>query len=280
MEGNPHPSPLPKGEGVEPPREPAAGPIVSLRNVTVRYGATTALAGVSLDVYPRERIALVGDSGCGKTTLLSVVSGYRRPTAGAVVRAPGTRLGVLLQDPVASLNPGWTLEQVVAEPLRDMRTGRAGRRTREAREAAVRRALAEVRLSEIDPGRYPSELSVGQCQRVALARALVAGPSLLLADEPTSALDPSVAAGVLRLLDSALTSTGAALLVVSHDVLAVAPLVHRIVVLHQGRIVEEGAPNALLAHPTHPTTIRLVETAHRLAVGVPPLHVSGEGARG
>ena len=107
---------------------------------------------------------------------------------------------------------------------------------------------------------------MGQCQRVALARALLAEPTLLLADEPTSALDPSVAAGILRLLDDVLTATGAAFLVVSHDVLAVAPLVHRMVVLHQGRIVEQRAPDDLLARPQHEATLQLAETAHRLAV--------------
>lgn len=260
---------------------PAPEPVLALRRVTVRFGATTALADVSLTVQPGERIALVGDSGCGKTTLLSVVSGYRRPTEGRVVRPRTTRLGLLLQDPVASLNPGWTLEQIIGEPLRDRhdhaedhdRRGRgdagtdAGPRlAREARERAVRRSLAAVRLGALELSRYPAELSVGQCQRVALARALVADPTLLLADEPTSALDPSVAAGVLRLIDTALTATGASFLVVSHDVLAVAPLVHRMVVLHQGRIVEDGPSDRLLDSPTHPTTQHLAETARRLAV--------------
>lgn len=240
----------------------AGRPVVSLRGVTVRFGTTAALDDVSLDVRPRERIALVGDSGCGKTTLLSVVSGYRRPTRGTVERAPGTRIGILLQDPIASLNPGWTLEQVVSEPLRD----RGMRLSRQERAAAVRRALSEVKLGGLELSRFPHELSVGQCQRVAMARALVASPTLLLADEPTSALDPSVAAGVLRLIDAALARTGAAFLVVSHDVLAVAPLVHRMLVIHQGRVVEDGPPDDLLSHPRHPTTVRLAETAYRLAV--------------
>lgn len=242
----------------------AEEPLLSLRHLTVRFGSTTALADVSLDVRPRERIALVGNSGCGKTTLLSVVSGYRRPTRGTVVRASALRMGLLLQDPVASLNPGWTLELIVGEPLRDMRP----RATAAACSAAVRRILVEVGLGTLDGNRYPAELSVGQCQRVALARALVAGPALLLADEPTSALDPSVAAGVLRLIDASLTSAGAALLVVSHDVLAVAPLVQRMLVLHEGRIVEDGPPATLLDCPTHPATARLAEMAHRLAVTV------------
>lgn len=240
----------------------AGEPIVSLRDVTVRFGATVALDSVSLDVHAGERIALVGDSGCGKTTLLSVVSGYRAPTRGAVVRRPGMRLGLLLQDPVASLNPGWTIEQIVGEPLRD----RGVRQARAHREAMVRRALGAVKLGGLELSRFPSELSVGQCQRVALARALVAEPTLLLADEPTSALDPSVAAGVLRLLDDVLATTGAAFLVVSHDVLAVAALVHRMLVIHQGQIVEDRSPSDVLADPRHPAARRLVETAHRLTV--------------
>jgi ABC-type glutathione transport system ATPase component len=237
-------------------------PVLTLREVTVRYGATVALDGVSLDVGPGERIALVGDSGCGKTTLLSVVSGLRKPTAGRVWRAPGTRIGLLQQDPVASLNPGWTLEQIVGEPLRDRRD-----RLSEGFVASrVKDALSEVRLGMLEVSRYPTELSVGQCQRVALARALVADPTLLLADEPTSALDPSVAAGILRLIDAALISSGAAFLVVSHDFLAMAPLVHRLVVMHAGRIVEEGPPEQLRQAPVHAATRRLVETAHRLSI--------------
>jgi ABC-type glutathione transport system ATPase component len=237
-------------------------PLLSFREVTVQFGATTALADVTLDVAAGERVAFVGGSGSGKTTLLSVVAGTRQPTRGTVRRAPGTRTGLLLQDPVASLDPSWPLEKIVAEPLWD-----SGRKlTREAQRGAVRRALAAVRLRGVELDRRPDELSVGQCQRVALARALVAEPALLLADEPTSALDPSVAAGVLRLLDEALTATGAALLVVSHDLLAVAPLVHRMVVLHQGTIVEQGTPEDLLRRPEHEATVLLAETAHRLAV--------------
>ena len=255
-------------------------PLLWLRDVTVRFGATTALADVTLDVAPGERVAFVGGSGSGKTTLLSLVGGYRKPTRGTVRRAPGTRPGLLLQDPVASLDPSWTLEKIVAEPLWDG----GSKMTREAQRTAVRRALAAVRLSGIELDRRPDELSVGQCQRVALARALVAKPALLLADEPTSALDPSVAAGVLRLIDEVLTATGAALLVVSHDLLAVAPLVHRMVVLHQGRIVEQGSPHKLLQSPSHEATVQLAETAYRLALtgvaqdGVEGVSVSRRGA--
>jgi peptide/nickel transport system ATP-binding protein len=251
-----------------PEAGPAGTSILSYQDVVVRFGTTTAVAGVTLDVRAGERVALVGASGSGKTTLLSLASGLRRPTVGRVVRAPGLRLGMLLQDPVASLDPAWTVEQIVAEPLRDRpgpgRTGTEQART--PRREAVQRALAAVHLGGVDLDRRPAELSVGQCQRVALARALVAEPGLILADEPTSALDPSVAAGVLRLLDAALASTGAALLVVSHDVLAVGPLVDRLVVLHEGRIVEQGRPADLLARPTHAATVRLVETAQDLAV--------------
>src|SRR6266540_972100 len=237
-------------------------PVLSFRDVTVRFGATIALRGVTLDIRPRERVAFVGSSGSGKTTLLGVVSGLRKPTSGTLARTPGLRVGMLLQDPVGSLDPAWSIEDIIVEPLRDSRPRPAPRQIHDA----VRQALVAVRLAGIDLGRRPRELSVGQCQRVALARALVAGPNLILADEPTSALDPSVAAGVLRLLDDALKSTGAALLVVTHDVLAVAPLVDRIVVLQDGQIVEQRAPADLLAAPQHPAAVRLVETAHRLAV--------------
>ena len=237
-------------------------PVISFGHVTVRFGATTALDDVSLDVHAGDRVAIVGGSGSGKTTLLSLASGQRKPTRGTVERAAGTRIGLLLQDPVASLDPSWSIERLVAEPLLDA----ARKMPPGERQAAVRRALAAVRLGSVSLDRRPDELSVGQCQRVALARALVGQPSLLLADEPTSALDPSVAAGVLRVLDETLTATGAAFLVVSHDLMAVAPLVHRMVVLEHGRIVEQGSPTDLLQRPQYAATALLAETAHRLTV--------------
>jgi peptide/nickel transport system ATP-binding protein len=169
-------------------------PILSFRDVTVRFGATTALAAITLDVRPAERVAFVGGSGSGKTTLLAVAGGYRRPTQGQLVRAPGLRVGMLLQDPVASLDPSWNLEQIVAEPLGDS----GSKHTREQCREAVRRALAAVRLGGVELDRRPGELSVGQCQRVALARALVAGPSLILADEPTRAWPPACSGSWMR----------------------------------------------------------------------------------
>lgn len=237
-------------------------PLVAVRDATVRFGRTIALDAVNLDIRAGERIALVGESGCGKTTLLLAVGGLRRLGRGTVRRGPDLRIGLLVQDPVASLNPGWTVEEIIAEPLVDLRP----RTSYAERRAAVNGALARVALASVDRGRRASELSVGQCQRIALARALVASPQLLLADEPTSALDPSVAAGVLHLMDSALSSIGAALLVASHDVLAVAPLVQRMVVLDEGRVVEDESSAVLLARPSHIATKRLVESARQLAL--------------
>ncbi len=237
--------------------------LLLLHAVTVRYGRTAALDGLDLKLSAGERVAVVGPSGSGKTTLLAVAAGLRRQMAGRVERLSGSRVGILLQDPVASLDPRWTVERIVEEPLVDLRP----RSAPPHRRAAVVEALESVGLGGLDRARVASELSVGQCQRVALARALVARPGLLLADEPTSALDPSVAASVLRLLDRQLTATNAALLAVSHDLLSFAPLVQRVIVLDRGRVVEDGSPDRLLRAPKHPVTVRLVETAHRMVVG-------------
>jgi peptide/nickel transport system ATP-binding protein len=240
----------------------AGEPLVSFTDVEVRYGSFTALAGIDLAIESGDRVGLVGGSGSGKSTLLAAIAGSVRPSVGSIQRRPDLRLGLLLQDPAASLNPRWSVTRLVEEPLRDTRPPPS---TAE-RNQRVHAALDAVRLGALDRSRRPAELSGGQCQRVALARALVARPHLVLADEPTSALDVSIAAGVLRTLLEAVTAGGAALVIVSHDLLSIAPLVNRILVLEQGRIVEEGSTEQIMVGATHPVTRRLVDTARLLAL--------------
>lgn len=190
-------------------------------------GRPPAVDGFSLTVPAGACVGLLGPSGCGKSTVLKVVTGQLPARAGMVAVAdwsptgrPGRRpplglLGVVSQDPVASLDPLWTVGRTVAEPLDARRRGSARRLTRDERRRAVERQLADVRLGHLDPDTRTTALSVGQAQRVAIARALIAGPAAIVADEPTSALDPTSAATVVRLLRQA-ADGGVAVLVVSH----------------------------------------------------------------
>ncbi len=236
--------------------------VVRFQQVDVCFGKTPVLESIDLALRPGERVALIGASGAGKSTLIALAGGYLQPTRGCVTCAPGIRSGLVLQDPVASLNPGWPIERIIGEPLSTLRPrpGAALRRQR------VRAVLERVHLSHLATGRRAAELSIGQCQRVALARALIAEPDLLLADEPISALDASVAAGIIRLLDRVLTESGAALLVASHDLLAMAALVERVIVLDEGRIVEDAPPRQLLAAPQTAASRRLLTAARFLAL--------------
>ncbi len=202
--------------------------MISIEDLSAGYrGRPPAVQGFSLVVPAGACVGLLGPSGCGKSTVLKVVTGQLPARSGTVTVAdwsptdrPGSRpplglLGVVSQDPVASLDPLWSVGRAVAEPLVARRRGSAGRLAREERERAVKRQLADVRLGHLDPATRITALSVGQAQRVAIARALIAGPRAMVADEPTSALDPTSAATVVRLLRRAADS-GLAVLVVSH----------------------------------------------------------------
>jgi peptide/nickel transport system ATP-binding protein len=242
-----------KGTGASAGEAPAS--VLEVQDVRVEYRAHSrrftpvhALAGVSLSVRAGETLAVVGESGCGKTTLLRTVAGLVKPSAGTV-RFEG-RLGMVFQDPQASLNPrrrvGATLERAVSAAN--------GRDTR----AEAIRLLGRVGLSEAHADRYPHELSGGQRQRVGLARALVGEPRLLLLDEPVSSLDASLRRGAIELLDELQDELGCAYVVVSHDLGAVEATADRIAVMHAGEIVELGSAADVLQRPQHPYTRELL----------------------
>ncbi|MCK6209933.1 ATP-binding cassette domain-containing protein [Georgenia sp. EYE_87] len=253
--------------------------LLGLDAVTYRYrGATTnALDGVTLAVEPGVSLGVVGESGSGKSTALSLFLGLARPTSGRVLldgvpldlsdrrrrRAFRRRVQVVFQDPYSSLDPRQRVDRIVAEPLVSLRLGRG----REALRAAVAEALASVDLDADVARRYPHEFSGGQRQRIAIARALVTGPSVLLADEPVSALDLTTRLGVIALLDRLKQERGLTVVMVSHDVSAVAALCERTVVLKDGRVVEEGTTRELLDHPREPYTQRLIAAVPRVAAG-------------
>ncbi|WP_416969720.1 nickel ABC transporter ATP-binding protein NikE [Streptomyces sp. 4F14] len=243
-------------------------PVVQLRDVSVRFGRVTALDGVSLDVRPGETVGLVGESGSGKSTAARVALGLIRPGAGSATlfgadlartrgrarRALLAGVGVVLQDPVASLDARMSVAECVAEPLRMHRRGMSGAERR----ARVAEVLELVRLPGELAARGPRELSGGQRQRVSLARALVLRPRLLVADEPTSALDVSVQRTVLEVIAELRGELGFACLFVSHDLAVVQEFADRVVVMRGGGVVEEGPTMRTLSWPETEYTRRLV----------------------
>ncbi len=228
-----------------------------------------AVDGVSLAIRPGESLGVVGESGSGKSTLgfalLRLLQAEGRICfAGREISAPGFHglrslrryFQVVFQDPFASLSPRMTVEQIVAEGLRLHHIGSVSERRQ-----MVAEVLQEVGLEEAFMRRYPHEFSGGQRQRIAIARALVLKPQLVVLDEPTSSLDRSVQAQVLDLLRDLQVKHNLAYLFISHDLKVVKALCHRVIVLHQGRIVEEGPVEELFKNPKHHYTQTLLAAA-------------------
>ncbi|GAA3341233.1 ABC transporter ATP-binding protein [Curtobacterium pusillum] len=247
-------------------------PVVDLRDVSVTFGrgarAVHALRGIDIAVHAGETVGLVGESGSGKSTAARVALGLVKPTSGSVHlfgsdlrtargrdrRALRSGIGVVLQDPVASLDARMSVAECIAEPLAVHRRGMssADRRKR------IDEVLDAVRLPTALASRAPRELSGGQRQRVSLARALVLAPRLLVADEPTSALDVSVQETVLEVLRELQGDLGFACLFVSHDLAVVQQFAERVVVMRQGVVEEQGTTDTTLMHPTTDYTRRLL----------------------
>jgi len=236
------------------------------RGLPGRREPVTVLRGVDLDIGRGETLGLVGESGCGKTTLARALLRLTEPDAGQVwldgqpvtgadrraLRRLRPDMQMIFQDPHHSLDPRQTVEQVLEEAL-----AAAPRRRERQRAAAL---LEQVELDSSLLARFPHELSGGQRQRVAIARALAPGPKLLVADEPVSALDVSVQAKILNLLMSLQDKLGLGLLFIGHDLAVVRRISHRVAVMYLGEIVETGPANRVLAEPAHPYTRALLES--------------------
>ena len=245
--------------------------ILELQNVSYRYRkGALALDDVSLSVDDGQSVGLVGESGSGKSTIVRLMLALAKPASGAVLfdGAPITSatmrrfrasVQTVFQDPYSSLDPRQNIESIVAEPLRSLGIARGT----EAKKL-VAASLASVGLPADTLTRYPHEFSGGQRQRIAIARATVCHPQLLLADEPVSALDVTTRIQVIDLLAELRASTGLAILMVSHDLSAVAALCDQTVVLNGGRVVESGATTTILTAPRESYTRRLVEAVPRL----------------
>ncbi|SOE06680.1 ABC transporter ATP-binding protein [Streptomyces sp. Ag109_G2-15] len=250
--------------------------LLNITDLSVRIGGTTVVDEVGLELAPGERLALIGESGSGKSLTALAVMGLLPVGAEAggsirlggeellglgdreLSRLRGERMAMVFQEPMSALNPLMRIGKQLAEPLRLHR----GLNRRRAAAAAVELA-AQVGLPdpELIVRSWPHQLSGGQRQRVGLAMALATRPELLIADEPTTALDVTVQADMLRLLDDLVQQHGTALLFISHDLAVVAQLCARAAVLEHGRLVEEGATDTLVRAPRHPYTQRLVEAA-------------------
>jgi peptide/nickel transport system ATP-binding protein len=216
---------------------------------------------VSLEVPAGGAVALVGESGCGKTTTLRVAVGLESADAGHVDVGRGGHPQLVFQDAGASLTPWMTVGELLEERLR---TEGLGSRERKQR---AKDTFGLVGLPADVTSRRPRELSGGQRQRVAIARAVAVPPALLACDEPISALDVSLAATVLNLLSRLRAELGMALLFVTHDLAAARYVGDRVAVMADGRIVEEGPAELVLAAPTHVVTKALVEAIPRLEAG-------------
>jgi oligopeptide/dipeptide ABC transporter ATP-binding protein len=248
-------------------------------NDTVRRRPGTpvrAVDGVSFSLQPGEMLALVGESGCGKTTTAQTVLRLLEPTAGSIVfdgeditrlgqrrlRPLRKRMQIVYQDPYESLSPRYRVKQIVEEPLQIHGIGASGKERRKL----VSEGLSRVELNPPSRflDRYPHELSGGQRQRVAIAAALVVRPELLVADEPVSMLDVSVRVGVMALLKRLCKEEGMGILMITHDLPLAAHFADRIAVLYLGRIVEVGGAAEVLRNPQHPYTQALRRVAPRL----------------
>jgi oligopeptide/dipeptide ABC transporter ATP-binding protein len=263
-------------------------PLLELRGLEVgfrnrRGEIARAVDGVDLTIEQGEVLALVGESGCGKTTLARTIVGLERPDAGEVrfegepigrsaraLRAYRRRVQMVFQDPAGALNPRQTIYEAVAEGVRIQ--GTEG-----GEEQLVAEALARAGLRP--PERffilYPYELSGGQRQRVVIAGAMVVNPSLLVADEPVSSLDASVRGEILQLMLRLVRETGVSILVVTHDLGLAWNIADRVAVMYLGRIVEQGTTEELLGGPRHPYTSALLSVVPE-TVHVEPQILAGE----
>jgi oligopeptide/dipeptide ABC transporter ATP-binding protein len=240
--------------------------LLEIRDLAKSFGPLRAVDGVSLTLAPGETLGVVGESGCGKTTLARLALRLLEPDSGAIsfagrdithadeatLRPLRASLQVVFQDPFSSLNPRWRVRDIIAEPL----VNQGWERARIA--ARVAETMRLVGLPAEYASRYPHAFSGGQRQRIGIARALAPEPKLVICDEAVSALDVSIQAQILNLLRDAQGAMGLALLFISHNLAVVRQISHRVAVMYLGRVVELAPEAELFARPLHPYTAALL----------------------
>lgn len=266
-------------------------PLLSVRNVKVQYPVRqarnwpwqptptlTAVNDISFDLYPGEVLTIVGESGCGKSSLAHALIGLTQVTSGQILFANKDLVGLteqglrkirrdmqmVFQDPLASLNPRMTVGEIIAEPLRNYVSSLSKEQIRQR----VGEMLENVGLSHNIINRYPHELSGGQCQRTGIARALVLKPKLVICDEPVSALDVSIQAQVVNLLKELQRELNLTLIFITHDLAIAKQISDRVMVMYLGHQMELAKTDLLYTTPTHPYTQALLS-----AVLTPDPHI-------
>ncbi|HEY5266804.1 MAG TPA: oligopeptide/dipeptide ABC transporter ATP-binding protein [Acidimicrobiales bacterium] len=250
-------------------------PLLKVRDLKVTFGShgrkVFAVAGISFDIYEGETLGLVGESGCGKSTTGKALMRIVEPSSGSVelegtelttqkgkaLRNIRTRMQMIFQDPISSLNPRRRVKDIVAEPL-DCWNSVEG----VERDTLVNDLLSKVGIDpEVYGNRYARQFSGGQCQRISIARSLAMRPKLLICDEMVSALDVSVQAQILNLLEDLKTEYGLTLLFIAHDLAVVKNVSDRVAVMYLGKICEIGPSDTLYDSPEHPYTSFLLGAA-------------------
>jgi len=237
-----------------------------------------AVDGVSFSIPKGQTLALVGESGCGKSTVARLLVGLYAPTRGSVhfgghdtaklkgaeLRSLRRRMQMIFQDPYASLNPRWKVLDIVGEPLREHGLAQGGDALRDQ----VGELLRSVGLAAADCVKFPHQFSGGQRQRISIARALATEPEFLVCDEPTSALDVSVQAQVLNIMKDLQHRQGLTYLFISHNLAVVRHVADEVGVMYLGRLVEQALKKSLFSQPRHPYTRMLLDA-------IPDIHMSG-----
>lgn len=277
------------------PAKPATGSLVAVHDLAKTFDVSApwlsrvierkprqllhAVDGVSFEIERGKTLALVGESGCGKSTVARLLVGLYDPSRGQVqfdgedahqaYRSSHSgkirqRIQMIFQDPYASLNPRWTVGDIIGEPLLEhgLETDPAALQTQ------VGELLKSVGLSPLDMGKYPHQFSGGQRQRISIARALATAPEFLVCDEPTSALDVSVQAQVLNIMKDLQRERGLTYLFISHNLAVVRHVSDQVGVMYLGRLVELADKRTLFAHPRHPYTRMLLDA-------IPKMHDTG-----
>lgn len=261
--------------------------LVTVRNVTKSFKVSGALFdsprflhalnGVSLEVSRGEVLSIVGESGCGKSTIGRIIMGLLPATSGevtfdgrridnltnAAMRPLRQHMQTIFQDPFNSLNPRMRVGDIIAEPLRNFRADLSASDVRDR----VQELIDRVRLPIDSASRWPHEFSGGQRQRICIARALASNPKFIVCDEPVSALDVSIKAQIVNLLQQLQEEFNIGLLFISHDLSIVEHISHRVAVMYMGRIVETGTCEEIFSRPQHPYTMALFSAVPRQVIG-------------